>query len=72
MTEKVFNFKLTTTETNTVLGALGKQPLEQVIGVWGSIQQQAAQQQAESPVPDPCPTTPSETKEVPVEPPAPA
>ena len=42
--DKKLNFALTVNQVNAVLAALAKQPLEAVLEVFNSIQQQAAAQ----------------------------
>lgn len=49
MNEKL-NFTLTVNQVNAVLAALAKQPLEAVLEVFNTIQQQAAAQVNQTPV----------------------
>lgn len=42
--EQTFRLELTVTHVNTILNALAKLPLEQVLDAFNSIQQQAGQQ----------------------------
>lgn len=49
MEKQTISLSLTVEEVNMVLGALGSQPLNQVLNLWGNIKQQAESQLKQAP-----------------------